>query len=506
MTEDRDLFIAYVRQSRGRPGETEDTSLSLTQQEESLKEWGKRQGFARIVVVRDHDETGRSMHRPGFLDLKAKAASSPGATIGVWKYDRFARNLIGQELAVEELEQLGVEVRSVTEPPGKLPRQLLGSIAEYYSDQLSERLVAVRETAAKSGRYLAALPAYGYRRRDAEEVASPKTGETRIRRTGPVEPDPATAPLVVELYTRAAKGEALFAICRDFTDRGIPGPRGGAWQGVHVRGILTNPVYRAVVRHKGTEVGRGNWEPLVPDDLWFAVVARLEAKHRPRPKANLSSWCEGHVKHACGYAMYLLPVHGHKRRDGTVTPPVPTFVCRSSAEVHRCGIPHLSVQARIVEAAARQCLAADLGDRYTAEEAIAAAERDAGGRKVVTARQRLDRARAKATARREKARKLYLDGDDTEETWEAEKALHLAEIARIDAELAALPATPDETLYRRVERELTGLASAIEGASDTELAALLAAVGEIVVSPEGITIAYRGETGRFVRRPFRVGF
>lgn len=508
MPEERDLLIAYVRQSRARPGEDEETSLSLGQQERALTEWGRAQGFARIVVVKDHDETGRTMQRPGFRDLTARAAAHPGATIAVYKYDRFARNLIGQELAVEELERLGVAVRSVTEPPGKLPRQLLGSIAEYYSDQLSERLIAIRASAAQAGRYLAARPAYGYRRAHAEEVADPRTGGVRVRRSGPIEPDPDAAPIVRELFARAAAGEALYALCRDLTARGVPGPRGGPWQVFLVRGILTNPAYRGVVRHKGAEVARGAWPAIVDDEPWLTVQRRLARTHRPRPKADLASWCEGRVRHACGSPMYLLPIKRHPRRDGTVPPPAPTFVCRRSAAADRCGLPHLSVLAATVEAAARRCLVADLGPARiaTLEQATRRAEAAVGGADVLRARARLERARIQADRRREKARELFLAGDDDRARWEAEKARHAAEVARIVAELAVLPAAPDPDRYRRVAAELAGFGAALAEASDAALGAVLAAVGEVVVGPEGIAIAYAAPIADFVPRPMRVGF
>jgi DNA invertase Pin-like site-specific DNA recombinase len=100
-------IVPYLRQSKGRADESEETSLSLNQQEEAIREWGERNGYDVLPAVRDHDETGRTMARPGFASLKD--AIRPGVTVGVYKYDRLARNLIGQELAVEELEALGVE-------------------------------------------------------------------------------------------------------------------------------------------------------------------------------------------------------------------------------------------------------------------------------------------------------------------------------------------------------------------------------------------------------------
>jgi DNA invertase Pin-like site-specific DNA recombinase len=66
---DKPKAIAYVRQSRGRQGEDEDSSLSLTQQEASIAAWAVANGYELLPPIKDHDETGRTMHRPGFDSL-----------------------------------------------------------------------------------------------------------------------------------------------------------------------------------------------------------------------------------------------------------------------------------------------------------------------------------------------------------------------------------------------------------------------------------------------------
>jgi DNA invertase Pin-like site-specific DNA recombinase len=505
MTE-KPRLLPYIRQSRGRQGEDEDSSLSLTQQEESIRAWGAANGYEVLPAIRDHDETGRTMHRPGFLLLKE--AARPGTTIAVWKYDRFARNLIGQELAVDELERLGVEVRSITEPPGKLPRQLLGSISEYYSDQLSERLVAIRASAALSGKYLAAVPAYGLRRRDEQIVLNPETGDATTRRTGPVEIDPAIGPVMVECFERVAAGEQMYAICRDLHARGIPTQRGVTWEVTFLRRALRNPIYRGVIRHRGREVAAADAPRLVSDELWYAVQDRLnrtartrERKHPPRP-----SWVEGLIEHACGRRMYLTMIRGKVRKGDGGLDYYPNYVCQRSTGNDRCGIAHLAVSAPKAEAAARACLIADLPAIVTIEQAVAQAERAAGGSVIVKQRAALERRRQQTEKERARARQLWIRGDDDEATWDAEKRRYADELAAIDAALTALPTMPDRDRYRVAGERLRQFAPVVSDLEPPALRAILDVVGRLVVEPAGITVRYDAPFRDFVARATVVGW
>ncbi len=101
MTEPDDnpkVLIGYARQSRGKPGETRETSLSLESQEDEIRAWGQANGFRVERAIRDHDLVGDDAHRPGIAEMEAPTA--PGVTFAVFKWDRLARDLILQETIV----------------------------------------------------------------------------------------------------------------------------------------------------------------------------------------------------------------------------------------------------------------------------------------------------------------------------------------------------------------------------------------------------------------------
>lgn len=504
MTDEPKKLLPYVRQSSGKFDEDVDSSLSLNQQEDSLKEWGQRHGYQVLPAIRDWDESGRTMNRPGFEALKASI--KPGMTVGVFKYDRFARNLIGQEQAVAALEDAGATVISITDPPGKLPRQIMGSIAEYYSDQLSERLIAIRQASVKAGRFVGVVPPYGYQRRDVVTIPDPRTGGTRQRRTGPIVVVPEDAAIVVELFERVRDGAAMHPLTRELQARGILTPAGSPITATWLRRLLRNPFYRGVVSYKGREVGPGIHEPIVSETLWRAVQDRLDHNPRTRKKKaeHIRSFAEGYVQHACGARMYHA-IYAHRLANGELSR-YPVFACRRANGLDKCGISKMVVVAHKVETAIRACLIADLAGLRSLEHAIATTERAAGGVDAGKARAFLAKQRAKADERLSRARELWLNGDDDLDAWEREKAQHKEAVKVIERESAALPVAPDPARFRAAAETLSGVADLIAVMDQDALRGLLAVVGVLVVSPSGMSISYRPIIRDFLGEPVSIGF
>ena len=490
--------LAYLRQSRARPGESAETSLSLEQQAASIEAWAKANGHTLLPPIVDHDETGKTLNRPGMTALRANAAERPGCIVAVYKYDRFARNVIGQELAVQELEAAGVHVVSITEPPGKLSRQMHGAFAEYFSDQLSERVTAIKERSALRGEYTGSRPIFGYRR--AHEETLP---DGRVRRVGPIEPDPATVDVARELFARFASGETTYLLCKDLNARGIRTSRGGIWTIGVLEALLKNPFFIGKSTHKGKVVADGKHEPIIDPETWAAVQARF-ARRVPMKRETdhgETSWCAGLIVHACGARAYLLAFNGQPRQDGTV-PRHMKFVCRTQPSTEQCGVRPMILSREKVEAAARHCLAADLGRIVSLDEAVKRAERAAGGRDVERRRVALADRRRLVERRRERARELWLSGDDPLDAWKAEQARFAEELAAIDAEDAMLPAAPDVHAFAAAAATLGSVAGVIDLAAD--LRAILETVGTVVYGPEGVRIVYLSPFAAFVGGGTRV--
>jgi hypothetical protein len=376
-------------------------------------------------------------------------------TVVTYKYDRFARNLIGQELAVEDLEALGVEVRSITEPPGKLPRQLLGSIAEYYSDQLSERLTAIRSSAAHAGRYTAAKPAFGYRRSKVE-IVTDAAGNVTERRSGPIELDPERAPIMADVFARIADGHSAISIITDLRTRGY---FHGSNAHVLVR-MIQNPVYYGAVRYRGAIVATGTHPAIVTEDLWQRANERM-ANHPSVRRKPVAHWAEGLVYHACGRRMYLDDVESRPRKRDGIQPQYLYYRCVATSSIDACGIARKTYSVRKFDQAILAHLSTILGAIVPLETAIAHATARAGGDAIERRRVALERERQAAEKRRAKARAEWMDGGDDASAWDAEKRRHRDAIARIDAECLALPSAPDTARYAVIAASLAQAAESI---------------------------------------------
>lgn len=460
-----------------RAGETKDTSLSLEQQQDAIKEWADKNGFALETTIRDHDFSGRSLNRPGLQELRDRAR--PDLTVIVWKYDRLARSVGGHSILVDELRDKGTDVVSVTEPGGKVPRQMLSIMAEYFSDQHSERITAVREQQANRGQFTGGDTPFGYRRKHSEMVIG-KDGNPRERRSGPLVIDPEEAEIVREIYDRFIAGESSYTIAVDLEQRGVP-RRGGYWHTYMVMSILRRPVYAGLTTHHRVIVAIGQHDPIVTRETWDAAQARLArvAVTRNKTPHNETSWLEGLLFHACGHRMYLTMV-------GSKTKKFPNFVCQHAQGPRRCGVPYISISRAKIEAMVRKQLVTDLKDIVDLDAAISKAEANAGGDDTAKRRAALEQQRERLERRHARARELWLDGGDSLDVWKETKAKHDAELSVIDEQIAALPSAPDPERYKQAREQLTSVRDVINLASDNALKTLLEQLG---------TVEFRGKAG-----------
>lgn len=132
---------------------TEEQSYDL--QVAALREAGVPEKF----IFKDV-ESGRSMkRREGLRD--ALRACRPGGSLVVWKLDRLGRNTSELIRTVDRLKERGVNFRSLTQSEidtermdtaaGKLIFNLFAMLAQFESDQISERTKAGQKIAKERG-------------------------------------------------------------------------------------------------------------------------------------------------------------------------------------------------------------------------------------------------------------------------------------------------------------------------------------------------------------------
>lgn len=300
----------YIRVS------TEDqTEYSPEAQRRALEHYARQHGFAIAPehVYLDAGISGRRAEtRPAFMAMiaAAKAKPPPFSAILVHKFDRFARNREDSIVYKSLLRrQCGVQVISITEHleddrMGLILEAMLEAMAEYYSLNLAEEVRKGMVEKARRGE-LQTAPPFGYR------VA----GHALV-------PVPEEARVVRELYRRFLAGESLAALARWTQQLGARTHRGNFLDSRRVRYILTNPVYRGVLRWHPQGRGRGEalevpgaHPPLVSQADFQAVGERLAAFARRTPKharpwGDRKHWLAGLAKcAACGGGLVFAKPH-----------------------------------------------------------------------------------------------------------------------------------------------------------------------------------------------------
>lgn len=242
----------------------------------------------------DQARTGRTTGgRAEVLRLMQEAEAGRIGRLYVYKYDRLGR-AAETHVLVEDLEQHGVEVISVTEGTNALARGVQLVVAADYSRVLAERTRAGLIQRHKEGCWTGGPPPYGY------QIVEGEDGKKRLA----IQPEEAqTVRFIFETYLAEAVG--MKELARRLRQRGIPTRQGGPWQFTTLRSILKNPMLVGEVRYlrrcfklnrsTGRRLPRFNDESehrvqrdeslrIIDDETFKRAQDRLTANARQRPR------------------------------------------------------------------------------------------------------------------------------------------------------------------------------------------------------------------------------
>ena len=199
----------------------------------------------------------------------------------VYKLDRLGRSLLVIVDAHDRLQEVGVALRSATEPidtsnpSGRLIFQMLASFAEYDRGTIRERTQAGLHRAYRNGRHMGPVT-FGYR-------ASPKD-----RRLEVVEEE---AEVVRQIFANIAGGSTLYAEAKRLNTLGIQPPSwkyastktpATKWREPTLRLIARQTAYSGVpeVKLSTGEVVEQKVPQIVAPELQQRALTRLEENRR----------------------------------------------------------------------------------------------------------------------------------------------------------------------------------------------------------------------------------
>ncbi len=244
MSERKELRVAlYTRISTDEINQP----YSLGAQRDRLDAYVATQPGWRIVARYVDQASGKSLERLGLAAARRAATRGEYDLLLAYRVDRLSRNLAQLGKLIEELAAVHVGFRSATEPfdtstaPGRMMLQMLGVFAEFERASIVERITVALERKAQRGEWTVGSYPFGYTK---------TPGELMLR------PDPATAPIVSEIFRRYADDRiGSGAIASQLNMRGLRTNRGRPWSRTAVLTVVRSRSYLGEVPH------RGGWYP-----------------------------------------------------------------------------------------------------------------------------------------------------------------------------------------------------------------------------------------------------
>lgn len=265
--------VIYCRISLDAEGE----GLGVERQEKECRELCQRNGWEVSEVLVDNSisaTTGKT--RPGFEQILA----NPPTRVVTWHTDRLVRVTADLDRVIKA----GFPVVTVASgdldlatPAGRAVAVTIVAWANYEGEQK-----ALRQTASHRQRVERGLPWWSHRR---------PFGYTEQGDLHPTE-----APALRECFSMLQKGSTFAACATYLTEQGFTTTRGGAWNGSRLSRTMRHPRNAGLIAYQSSadrakgetpEIwGRGQWEPMVTEEEWRAILARSEAHASSRALAG----------------------------------------------------------------------------------------------------------------------------------------------------------------------------------------------------------------------------
>ncbi|MGB9223201.1 recombinase family protein [Mycobacterium sp.] len=296
----------------------------MARQEEDARAIIEQRGWTLAGVYRDNSisASDTKKHRPGYADLQRDYAEGLFDALVVWDLDRLTRQPRQLEDWIDAAEGRGLALittngeADLTTDGGRMYARIKLAVARAEIERKSARHRRALKQHAEAGRIPHGPRLFGY------------APEGNV--------DPTESVIVADIFERFNGGESLRSVTRLLQDQGVPTRSGRPWSTRTVRDMLTNPRYAGWAVYQGeVAVGddgkpvRGKWRPLVSDDVFEVIQARLSDPARKTNRVGtdrryigsglyLCAECDGPIQTVNGGKYYcqhhLIREHSHVDR------------------------------------------------------------------------------------------------------------------------------------------------------------------------------------------------
>lgn len=333
----------YVRYS----SENQRDGYSIEYQLDECKKYIKEQQYEFLKAYVDEAVSGKSTNnRTAFFDLLSDVKNGLYDVVIVYKYSRFARNLMEATLYRQQIEKNGAKLISAMEriddstPEGRMMRNIIMTMDEYYSDNLSTFVLSSMYTAAKSGKFLGGKYPYGYTVNDDNKFIENK----------------AEADIVRRVFDLRLAGMSPIDIVRTLHADGLRSRTGKRFTRSFISKMLTNERYIGTYKYEvsGYEpiIIENAFEGLISLDKWQAVQEIIKREKRaPYVKSRLRHRVYPLVgKIYCGKCGEPFRGNGRRIKDpetGELNREIVYYTCRGQHVHNNCDIG--SVRKEVIE-------------------------------------------------------------------------------------------------------------------------------------------------------------
>ena len=324
------LYIRLSLEDEDLGGEKRESG-SIQNQREYLYQFLENHPQLQNGTVReliDDGYSGTNFDRPAMQELIWRVKMGKVQTVIVKDLSRLGRNYIDVGKCLEELfPQYGVRFLSVNDHYDSEQISIPGMevvfqniIYDYYSKELSAKVIQAKTALARKGKFLGAIPPFGYLRNPENP------GQLLV--------DMEAAKTVKEIFKRCLDGETYSEIARTLNQRGVECPeerlrRLGIrkkktvaaskpeWKTASVRAILRNPAAAGtVVNHRVKRKQMGRKQLIsVPAEERILAEGRHEAIISPEEFQKVQELldekqCNHTVENENGKAKRVYPLTG----------------------------------------------------------------------------------------------------------------------------------------------------------------------------------------------------
>ena len=269
VSDTRRRVAVYIRYS----SENQRDGYSVEYQLDECMKYINENNMIFIKAYVDEAVSGKSTdNRNSFFEMINDVKRGEYDAVVVYKYSRFARNLVEATLYRQQIEKAGAQLISAMEriddstPEGRMMRNIIMVMDEYYSDNLATFVRSAQYLAAKNGKIMGAIAPLGLKYNDE----------------GTFDINEEEAPAVRLIFKMFADGSSVAAILRQLDALGYKTRNGIPYKASTISGLLTNEKYigRYSIELEGYEkvVHENAFDALIDMNTWHRVQERLNKK------------------------------------------------------------------------------------------------------------------------------------------------------------------------------------------------------------------------------------